>query len=75
MEKNTAIPSVVNNINKFHIQSDLHLIKKKNFYHVKEREIDKLFDEYHLPLLQDIDHPALIQERKWNIYATAYQKS
>ena len=59
--KNTEISSVANTKNKFHIQSDLHLIYKQKFYHDKEREINKPFDEYHLPLLQDIDHPVLIQ--------------
>ena len=26
--------------------------------------MDELFDEYHLPLLKDIYHPALIEEQK-----------
>ena len=30
--KNTAISSVANTMNKFHIQSDLHFIYKKNLY-------------------------------------------
>ena len=37
-------------------------------------EIDELFDEYHIPLLNDIDHPALIEEWKRNIDAAAYEK-
>ena len=31
--------------------------------------MDELFDEYHPPLLNDIDHPALIEER--NIFDAA----
>ena len=37
--------------------------------------MDKLFDEYHIPLLKDIDHPELIQEWKRNLDATAYEKN
>ena len=47
MAQNKAISSVSNNINKLHIQSDLHLINKQNFYDYKQDEIDTLFDEYH----------------------------
>ena len=35
--------------------------------------MDKLFDEYHLPLLKDIDHTALIPERKQNLDADDYE--
>ena len=42
--KKTSISTVANIINKFHVQSDLHLIYKKNFYHNKQDEIDTLFD-------------------------------
>ena len=66
MAKTTAIYSVSNTINKFHIQSNLHFIYKKNFYHDKEDEIDEIFYGYHIPLLNDIDHTVLIEERKKN---------
>ena len=35
MEKNKAISSVANTMNKLHSQSDLHLTYKQNFYHDK----------------------------------------
>ena len=40
--KNIAISSVANTIKKFHIQSDLHFIYKKNFYNDKQKEIDEV---------------------------------
>ena len=37
MAKNTAISSVENTINKFHIQHGLHFIYKQNFYNNKQK--------------------------------------
>ena len=71
-EKSTATSSVANTIKKFHIQSDLHLIYKKYFYNYKQREIDDIFIEYLVPAMEDLDHPALIEELKQNIDAAAY---
>ena len=34
---------------------------QENFYHDKQGEIYTLFDEYHVNLLDNIDHPALIE--------------
>ena len=73
MAKKTSIYSVSNTINKFHIQSYLYLIYKQKLYHDKQYEIDTLFDEYHIHLLNDINHPALIEGWKKN-YAAAYDK-
>ena len=50
------------------------MIYKKNFYHDKEDEIDEIFYGYHIPLLNDIDHTVLIEERK-KIDAAAYEKN
>ena len=61
MAKNIEISSVANTIKKLHIQSDLHFIHKKNLYHDKQYEMDEIFDEYHVPLLKVIYHPALIE--------------
>ena len=68
-----AIPSKSNTINKLHIQSDLHYDYKQNFYHDFKKEMDGIFDEYHLPLLKNIDHPAFIQELKQYLDAAAYE--
>ena len=72
--KNEAISSVANTVQKLHIQSDLHLIYKQNFYHDKQNEIYNLFIEYHVPLFDDLDHPSLIKEWGGNIDAAAYKK-
>ena len=56
-----------------HIQSDFHFIYKNNFYHDKQDEIDTIFDEYHIPLLNYLDHPALIEEWKQNLDSAAYE--
>ena len=62
MENNTEIFSVVNTIKIFHIQYYFHLIYKQNFYNEKQKEIDEIINKYHIPLITNIDHPALIEE-------------
>ena len=61
MKKTTENFSVANTIKKLNIQSDLNLVYRKKFYHDKEKEMDIFFDEYHITLLKDNDHPTLIQ--------------
>ena len=63
-----------NTIKKLHIQSNLNSGYIHNFYHDKKGSIDDMFYQYHIPLLKDIDHPALIQEWKKNLNASAYEK-
>ena len=36
--------------------------------------MNEISDEYHLPLLKNIDHPTLIQKWKENLDAAAYGK-
>ena len=55
------------------IQSDYYLIYKQSFYNDKQKGIDEFIDKYHIPLIDDIDHPVLIKERKQNIDAGAYE--
>ena len=45
-----------------------------NLYRDKQEIIDETFFQYIKTLLQDIDHPALIQQLKQNIDAAAYEK-
>ena len=73
MAKNTAIHSVANTINKFHIQYELHFIYEPNYYYDKQDEIDTIFDEYHVALLNDLYHTAFIEEWKQNLYAATYE--
>ena len=73
MEKK-PISSVENTIKKLHIQNNMHLIYKQDFYKYKKREIDELFIEYLVTIMEDLDHPMLIEECKQNIDAAAYEK-
>ena len=36
--------------------------------------MDELFDEYHIPLLNNLVHPSLIEEWTRNIDSDAYKK-
>ena len=71
----TLMSFVENTLKKFHIQSNLYNFYKHNFYHNKRDKFDEHFDQYHLHLLKDIDHPALIQKQKQNIDAAAYENN
>ena len=62
MSKNKAMSSVENTIKKLHIQKNMHLIYKQDLYKDKQKETDDLFIEYLVPIMEDIDHPALIGE-------------
>ena len=60
--KNKAIYSVANTIKKLHIQKNMHLIYKQDFYKDKQKEIDELFIEHLVPIMYDLDNPALNEE-------------
>ena len=47
---------------------------KKDFYKTEEREIDDLFMEYLVPIMEDIEHPTMIEEWIQNLDAAAYEK-
>ena len=61
MVKNKAISAVSKTINQLHIQKDMHMIYKLDFYKNEEKEIDNLFIEYIVPVMDDLDHPELIE--------------
>ena len=61
MVKNKAISAVANTIKQLHIQKNMHIIYKQDLYKNKEKEIDYLFLEYLVPVMYNIDHPALIE--------------
>ena len=75
MAKNKAISYVSNTIKKLYIQKNMHFIYKQDFYKDKKKEIDELFIEYLVPIMGDLDHPALIKERKQNLDAAPYEKN
>ena len=70
-----AISSVANTLKKFHIQYNFFTVYKQNFYHNKQDKFDEIFDQYYLPLLKYIDHPAFIQEWRENLDGAAYKNN
>ena len=74
MAKNTAISSVAKSL-KMHIQKNIHLIYKQEFYKDKQNEIYELFIEYLVPIMENIDHPELIKKWKQIIDAATYENN
>ena len=56
--------SVANTIKKLHIQKNMHLINKQDFYKDKQKEIYTLFIEELVPVMDNLDHPPSIEEWK-----------
>ena len=52
----------------------MYITYKQDLYNNKEKEIDYLFPEYLSPVIDNIERPALIEEWKQNIDASAYEK-
>ena len=48
---------------------------KQDFYKTRQSEIDDLFLKYLVPVMKDIEHPVLIEERIQNLDAAAYEKN
>ena len=64
MVKNKEIYAVANTIKQFHIQKNMHMTQKQDFYKNKEKEIDDLFLEYLVTVIEDLEHPSFIEEWK-----------
>ena len=69
------ITSISNTLKKFLLHSDLYQSYIQITYNGKEEKINKIFGTYVEPLLNDINNPALLQKRKLNIYAAAYERN
>ena len=50
----------------------MHVTYKQDFYKNKEKELDDLFLEYLVSVMDDLEHPALIEEWKQHFDAAAY---
>ena len=74
MAKNKAIYAVENTIKQLHIQKDMHMDYKQDLYKEKQKEIYDFFLDYLVPIMENLDHPALIEERKPNLDADAHEK-
>ena len=55
------IPSISNILKKLQIHSDLHSYYTQTVYNDKEKSINNIFSKYVEPLLDDINHTALVQ--------------
>ena len=60
MKKNKAISTVENTIKQLQIHKDIHIIYKQQFNKEKQKEINNLFLEYLVPIMENLDHPELI---------------
>ena len=60
VKKNKAISSVANTIKIFHIHKNMQLLNKQDLYKDKQKEKDELFIEYISPIMDDLDHTALV---------------
>ena len=69
-----GITSISNTLKKLWILSDLYSSYIQTIYKYKEESINNIFITYVEPLLDDINHPELVEEWKINIYAVAYDK-
>ena len=74
MVKKNAISAVANTIKQLHIQKNMHILYKQDLNKNKEKGIYDLFLEYLVPVTNNIEHPALIEEWRQNIDASAYEK-
>ena len=43
------------------MNKNMHMTYKQDFYKTKETELDDLFLEYLVPVMEDLEHPTLIR--------------
>ena len=53
----------------------MHMTYKQDLYKDKQKEIYNLFLEYLVPVMDNIDHPASIEEQKQNLDDYANEKN
>ena len=69
----TAIPSVSNTLKKLLLQYNFHSSYNQTKYIGEEEIIPNIFSTYVETLLNYINHPALLQERKLYLDASEYK--
>ena len=69
-----TIPSTSNTLKNLVVNKSLHSPYIQTELNDKKEMIIKIFSAYVVPLLRDINHNALLQEWKLNLYAAAYEK-
>ena len=73
MVKNEAIFAEANTIKQLRIYKNMHMPYKQDFYKTKEKGIVYLFLKWLVPVMKNIEHPALIKESIQNIDAAAHE--
>ena len=53
----------------------MYLIYKQDYYKDKQEEINDHFIEYLFLIMDNLDHPVLIEEWGGNVHADAYEKN
>ena len=74
MVKNSALSTIANTIKQLHIDENMHMTYKEDFYKTKQIEIDDFFLEYLVPVMKDLEHTALIKECIQHLDVDAYEK-
>ena len=69
-----TITSTSGTLKKLLLNKNLHYSYIKKEFNEKEEIINNIFSSYDEPLLKYINHPALLQEWKLNLYAVAFEK-
>ena len=69
MIRSNTIPSTSNTLKNLAVNKNFHSYYIQREYNDKEEKRINIFSEYFEPLLKDINHPALLQERKLNLDA------
>ena len=69
-----TITSTSGTLKKLLLNKNLHYSYIKKEFNEKEEIINNTFITYVELFLEDINHPALLQERKLNLYAALYEK-
>ena len=70
-----TILSTSNTLKKLVINKSLHYSYIQTELNDEKEMIMNIFSAYVLPLLKDINHPTLLQERKLNLDASAYERN
>ena len=70
----TAIPSISNTMKKFSLQYNFYSSYNQNIYIGEDEIVHNIFSTTVEPLLNLINHPALVQEYKLNLDAPSYEK-
>ena len=71
----TEIPSISSTLKKLLLQYNFHSSYNQKIHIGEEEIIHNIFSTYVEPLLNCINHPALVQEWKLNIDAPEYENN